>query len=211
MMHPLFWLFSHSGWHQIRGQQCNSIAPCSPAETPNHVHRSSTLQGAVRLACAGVLLALFSGPVAWAQAPDPSDIAEGGRLFRQKANCQACHGWAGDGRKMDTQMPDGANLRETKLERQDLVMVIKCGRPGTGMPAFDRFAYSDGRCYGLKQADLRTSGQRMPDPPSTLQVREVEEIADFLFAKIVKQGPMDHAKCIEFWGSEVEACSEFPK
>jgi hypothetical protein len=51
----------------------------------------------------------------------------------------------------------------------------------------------------------------MPDPPATLQVREVEAIADFLAAKVVKQGPMDHAKCIEFWGSEVEACDEFPK
>jgi Cytochrome C oxidase, cbb3-type, subunit III len=211
MMHRLFSIFIHSVWHQIRRQQHNSIAPCCPAVTLNHVHRSSALRDAARSARAGALLALFSGSVAWAQAADPSDIAEGGRLFRQKANCQACHGWAGDGRKMDTQMPDGANLRETKLDRQDLVMVIKCGRPGTGMPAFDRFAYSDGRCYGLKQADLRAPGQRMPDPPSTLQVREVETIVDFLVAKVVKQGPMDHAKCIEFWGSEVEACDEFPK
>src|SRR5499425_427929 len=155
------------GRHQLRERQ----------------HRPFSRRSVVRLARAGVLLALFSGSLAWAQAADPSDIAEGGRLFRQKANCQSCHGWAGDGRKMDTQMPDGANLRETKLDRQDLVMVIKCGRPGTGMPAFDRFAYSDGRCYGLKQADLRTPGQRMPDPPSTLQVREVEAIADFLIAK----------------------------
>jgi hypothetical protein len=106
-----------------------------------------------------LMLALFSALGAWAQAADPSDIAEGGRLFRQKGNCQACHGWAGDGRKMDSQMPDGANLRESTLNRQDLVMTIKCGRPGTGMPAFDRFAYSDGRCYGLKQADLRASGR----------------------------------------------------
>jgi cytochrome c553 len=158
-----------------------------------------------------VVLALLSGSAARAQALDPSNIAEGGSLFRQKASCQSCHGWAGDGRKMDTQMPDGANLRETTLNRQDLIMTIKCGRPGTGMPALDKFAYSDGRCYGLKQADLRASGQRMPDPAATLQVREVEAIADFLTAKVVKQGPMDHAKCIEFWGSDVEACKEFPK
>jgi cbb3-type cytochrome c oxidase subunit III len=164
----------------------------------------------IRFGAAG-LLALLCGSAAWAQAADPSDIAEGGRLFRQKANCQACHGWAGDGRKMDSQMPDGANLRESALTRQDLVTTIKCGRPGSQMPAFDRLAYSDGRCYGLKQADLRASGQRMPDPPATLQVREVEAIADFLMAKVVKQGPMDHAKCIEFWGSEVESCNEFPK
>jgi Cytochrome C oxidase, cbb3-type, subunit III len=156
-----------------------------------------------------VILALLCASGAWAQAADPSDITEGGRLFRQKGNCQACHGWAGDGRKMDTQMPDGANLRESALDRQTLIMTIKCGRPGTGMPAFDKFAYSDGRCYGLKQADLRASGSRMPDPPATLQLREIEELVEFLFAKVVKQGPMDRAKCIEYWGSEVEACSEF--
>jgi hypothetical protein len=28
---------------------------------------------------------------------------------------------------------------------------------------------------------------------------------------LITAGPMDHAKCIEFWGSEVEACNEFPK
>jgi len=177
----------------------------------NHLHLSFTLRNVVRSACTAAIFALLSGSVASAQAADPSDIVEGGRLFRQKANCQACHGWAGDGRKMDTQMPDGANLRETPLDRENLVMIIKCGRPGTGMPAFDKFAYSDGRCYGMKQADLRASGKRMPDPPATLQVREVEAIADFLMAKVVKQGPMDHAKCVEFWGSDVETCQEFPK
>jgi mono/diheme cytochrome c family protein len=158
-----------------------------------------------------LLLALSTASTAWAQAADPSDIVEGGKLFRQKASCQSCHGWAGDGRKMDNQMPDGANLRESTLDRQNLVMTIKCGRPGTGMPAFDKFAYSDGRCYGLKQADLRASGSHMPDPPATLQPREIDTIGDFLVAKVVKQGPMDRAKCLEFWGSEVEACGEFAK
>jgi cbb3-type cytochrome c oxidase subunit III len=146
-----------------------------------------------------------------AQIPDAGDIAEGMRLFRQKGNCQACHGWAGDGRKMDSQMPDGANLRETPLPRDDLIVAIKCGRPGRSMPAFDKFAYSDGRCYGMKQADLRSSGLSLPDPPATLQPREVELLADFLFAKIIGKGPMNRAKCIEYWGAEVEACGEFPK
>ena len=211
MMHRLFSISGHSGLHRIRKQHRNSIAAHHAAETQSHMGRSSVVRSAARSVSAAVILALLSGLAVWAQAADPSDIAEGGRLFRQKANCQAGHGWAGDGRKMDAQMPDGANLRETTLDRQNLIMIIKCGRPGTGMPAFDRFAYSDGRCYGLKQADLRASGPRMPDPPATLQVREVEAIADFLTAKVVKQGPMDHAKCIEFWGSEVEACNEYPK
>jgi mono/diheme cytochrome c family protein len=164
---------------------------------------------------AGLILAALAGALiaapAHLAAQDASDIAEGARLFRQKGNCQSCHGWAGDGRKMDSQMPDGANLRETKLDRAALVMTIKCGLPGTGMPPFDKFAYSDGRCYGLKQADLAKAGQRMSDPPATLQNREIDFIADFMFAKIIGKGPMDHAKCVAFWGEDTDACSEFPK
>jgi hypothetical protein len=161
------------------------------------------------LAATALAGALFAAPIQLA-AQDASDIAEGARLFHQKGNCQACHGWAGDGRKMDDQMPDGANLRETRLDRAALIMTIKCGLPGTGMPPFDKFAYSDGRCYGLKQADLRASGQRMSDPPATLQNREIEFIADFMFAKVIGKGPMDHAKCIEFWGQDTDVCKAFP-
>jgi hypothetical protein len=146
-----------------------------------------------------------------ASAPAPEDVAAGLRIYRQKADCQACHGWAADGRKMDSQMPDGADLRTTKLDRPKLIIAIKCGVLGKGMPAFDKFAYSDGRCYNLKQADLKRMGASMPDPAATLQAREIEQVADFLFAKVVGKGPMDRAKCIEFWGSDVSACAEFPK
>jgi hypothetical protein len=144
-----------------------------------------------------------------ARAADPGDIADGMNLFLNKAGCQSCHGWAGDGRKTDNQQPDGANLRETQLDREQIIMTIKCGRPGRSMPAFDRFAYAnnDGRCYGMKQADLKTNP--LPDAPNTLQAREIERIADFLFAKVIKQGPMDRAKCEAFWGKASEACSEF--
>ena len=146
-----------------------------------------------------------------AQPLSASDIADGLRLYEQKGNCQACHGWAGDGRKADSQMPDGANLRDTKLNRAGLVLTIKCGRLNSQMPAFDKFAYSDGRCYGKKQADLKAYPTRMPDPPATLQQREIELVADFLIAKVVGKGPMDRAKCVEFWGSETDVCKEFPK
>ena len=142
-------------------------------------------------------------PPGHAQAPDASDVAEGMRLYLQKGDCQSCHGWAADGRKMDSQMPDGSNLRETRLDRARLITTIKCGRPGTGMPAFDKFAYTDGRCFGMKKADLKSP---MPDPPATFQQREIELVTDFLMAKVVGKGPMDRAKCIEYWGSEVDAC-----
>ena len=149
--------------------------------------------------------------IACAACAHAQDHAEGLRLYTQKGNCQACHGWAGDGRKMDNQMPDGPSLRDSKLDRAAITLTIKCGRPGRNMPAFDRLAYSDGRCYGMKAADLQASGQTLFDPPATLQPREIETLVDFMFAKIIGQGPMTRAKCAEYWGSEVEACGELKK
>ncbi len=145
---------------------------------------------------------------ALAQTPDADDIAAGQKLFRAKANCQTCHGWAGDGAKMDSQMPDAANLRETQLDRKQIVITIQCGRPGTGMPPYDRLAYSDGRCYGMKAADLDKAGMTLSDPPAHLAAREIELIADFLFAGIIGKGAMTRAKCAEYWGREVSECRE---
>ena len=157
-------------------------------------------------------IANFETPGAQAPpAPDPADLAEGMRLYQQKGDCRACHGWAADGVKSDNQMPDGPSLRDKKYTRQLLVLTIKCGRPNTQMPAFDRFAYSDGRCFMMTAADLAKNPTRMPDPPATLQQREIELIADFLMTKVVGQGPMDHAKCVEFWGSEVAVCKDLKK
>jgi hypothetical protein len=178
--------------------------------------RQALLQNAYRsgLVTVGLLavlaVVLSGGSRLRAQAADPADVAEGMRLFHHEADCQACHGWAGDGRKVDNQMPDGANLRASTLDRQTLILTIKCGRPGAEMPAFDRLAYSDGRCYGLKQADLKARQLTLFDPPRTLASRQIEEIADFLLAKVIGKGAMDHAKCVEYWGSDVEACKEFP-
>src|SRR5204863_9150782 len=135
------------------------------------------------LIAVALILPLLVSPSTRAQEPSTEDVAEGLRLYRTKADCQACHGWAGDGRKMDTQMPDGANLRAMRLPRAALIAAIKCGRPGRGMPAFDRLAYSDGRCNDLKLADLKKQGLDLPDPAATLQPREIEAIADFLMAK----------------------------
>ena len=65
----------------------------------------------LRLAAVSVLLSALpfvTTRVSTQTTPDPDDVAEGMRLFRTKGDCQSCHGWAADGRKMDTQMPDGA-------------------------------------------------------------------------------------------------------
>jgi mono/diheme cytochrome c family protein len=180
-----------------------------------HVRASALTQGIA----AGVLAVALGwgacGAAVGAQTPaqppaDPQDIAEGMSIFRTKADCQTCHGWAADGRKMDTQMPDAPNLRTSRLGRAGIIYAIKCGRPGRGMPAFDRLAYTDAaRCNNTTKADLEKNNLELVDPAATLQPREIEMLADFLFAKVIGKGPMDRAKCIEYWGSDTDVCSEF--
>ena len=149
-------------------------------------------------------------PADAAAQPSERNIASGRRLYHQKADCQSCHGWSGDGVKMDNQAPDGANLRESALDREQLVFVIKCGLPGREMPAFDRLAYTDDRCLGRTRRDLDRMGLSLPEPGATLQNREVERLVDFLLAKVVGQGEMNRERCIDFWGEEVDVCNTLP-
>jgi len=58
----------------------------------------------------------------------------------------------------------------------------------------------------MKQADLKSP---MPDPAATFQQREIELVADFLFQKVVGKGPMDRARCVEYWGTDNEICTQF--
>ena len=162
------------------------------------------------VATAAVAVPVLAGSAAQIQAPSEATVAAGRRIYHQKADCQACHGWAGDGKKMDFQSPDGANLRTSQLDRDQLIFVIKCGLPGREMPAFDRRAYTDDRCLGRTRADLERMGLSLPDPAATLQQREIERVADFLLTQVVGQGPMDRAKCIDFWGEDVAVCGELP-
>src|SRR6185503_7180032 len=129
-----------------------------PGRTRVNTRFSKRLVVALSLAVAVPAVTVALATAQAPEAPDPADVAAGLRIFRSKADCQSCHGWAGDGRKMDTQMPDGANLRTTRLNRNGIMTAIKCGRPGREMPAFDRLAYSDGRCNNLKTADVERLG-----------------------------------------------------
>src|SRR5438876_4695607 len=81
--------------------------------------RSSVSQGKMSMRApvtmsVAVITSLLAA-ISAVQAQAPEDITAGRSLFLQKGNCQACHGWAGDGRKLDNQMPDGADLRATPI------------------------------------------------------------------------------------------------
>jgi hypothetical protein len=130
-------------------------------------------------AIVAVAMLLFSLDLAFGQ-----DTSFGQRLFQDKADCQFCHGVNGDGRGDPSSPGRPANLHETHLNRDQLVEVIACGRPGTEMPHFDKYAYEDTACYGLKGKNLGNDAAR--DPHSTsLTKREIEAVADNIVAKFI--------------------------
>ena len=139
-----------------------------------------------------------------AQGFDPEVVARGLTVFRDKVNCASCHGWAGNGVPDDPRQPVGANLRETFMTHDQLIMIIRCGIPGTGMPYFDRLAYTDGRCFGLTPEML---GANMPPASEvTLIVREFEAVATYIEAELKGRGQFTLEECEAYHGVGAEFC-----
>ena len=158
----------------------------------------------MRATLLGVMIVVGS-----ATAGAQEDFSYARRLYLDKAQCSYCHGWAGDGAGEGQSNGGAANLRQTRLNRAQLVMVIMCGRPGTAMPHFDESAYSDKRCYGMTETELGSRTPALP-PGSTLQAREAEAIADYVLAKFIGRGAATRTECEETFGKGARSCGEYP-
>jgi mono/diheme cytochrome c family protein len=129
-------------------------------------------------------------------------IAQGKDIFKIKATCQFCHKWDASG---DQGYGGNAlSLRATKLTPAQVAETIKCGRPGTGMPYHDQFAYTDKRCYGMTRADL--GNDMPPEPNSFLNSDEIDAVVKYLFTTDVGRGPSTYDDCVAFWGTETRQC-----
>jgi len=157
----------------------------------------------MRAALLGVMMVVGS-----ATAGAQEDFSYARRLYIDKAQCSYCHGWAGDGAGEGQSNGGAANLRQTRLNRAQLVITIMCGRPGTAMPHFDEAAYTDKRCYGTTEAELGKNTPALP-PGSTLQAREADAIADYVLAKFAGRGAATRAECEETFGKGARACGEY--
>ena len=157
-------------------------------------------------ASVAICLATLAAPSARSQttlSPDDARTIEYGKdVFKTKATCQFCHKWDASG---DQGYGGNAlSLRKTQLTPAQMAEVIKCGRPGTGMPYHDRFAYTDKRCYDMTRTDL---GNDMPPAGNEfLQPREIDAVVKYLFAKAVGRGLSTYAECVDFWGTDTREC-----
>jgi mono/diheme cytochrome c family protein len=129
-------------------------------------------------------------------------IEHGKDIFKTKATCQFCHKWDASG---DQGYGGNAlSLRQTKLTPAQVAETVKCGRPGTGMPFHDQFAYTDKRCYGITRAEL--GNDVPPEPNAFLNSDEIDAVVKYLFAKAIGRGPSTYADCVEFWGTDTRQC-----
>jgi mono/diheme cytochrome c family protein len=153
----------------------------------NHRERLASKSAAPILLTA-VTAVIFTTLVAAAPAAVADDVAAGESIWKNKAGCPQCHGWAGDGLASGFHNQGGLPLRKTQLTRDQVREVIQCGRPGTEMPHFDRFAYTK-RCYGMTAQDL---GDQEPiRAATTLQPNEIDAVADYVATKLKGAGPGD--------------------
>jgi mono/diheme cytochrome c family protein len=135
-----------------------------------------TLQHAGLLAVASLAITV--------SAASAQDVSFGQRLFQEKADCQFCHGPEGDGRGDPRSPGKASNLHKTMLGREQLIGVVTCGRTGTEMPYFDKYAYEERKCRGLSEADL---GKDVPPVPhsNSLTQREIAAVVDYILARFV--------------------------
>jgi len=124
---------------------------------------------------AGALLVLGGS----AQAQDAARLAAGETAWN-KAACLQCHGSVGEG-GTGGEFPAGPSLRTTQLNRVLLVDTIRCGRPGTQMPAWLDGAYTEISCYGLPKGPPPTGVDLTP----VLSGDEIDALVDYIMAKMV--------------------------
>ena len=158
-----------------------------------------------------ILLSLFLYfiivQLAFSGAPEEGTIIvkpDYGLSTYKKANCMGCHKWHGDGGPGY----GGAaiSLRETELDREQLISLISCGRPGTNMPYFDKKSYIDDRCYGMKFEDFAGDDNVKPlIAKKYLNKRQINAVVNFIINDL--QGKkLSMQYCLKFFGKKTRSC-----
>lgn len=138
----------------------------------------------------------------------PPSGASPGRLVYEKANCVGCHKWHGGGG--GGYGGAALSLRESQLERADLVEVVRCGRPSTGMPYHDRQAYKRADCFGGMTLDGLAQADRPRSPARFLRPEEIEAVVTYVATEIQGKGEPTKADCVGYWGSDARECRAMP-
>jgi hypothetical protein len=145
----------------------------------------------------GIVLGLAMATL-WASAcrAQSEDQVKAGLEIWKSSGCADCHGAFADGDKQRDEMPTGANLRGSRLDRRALKQTISCGRPDTGMPSFDAGAYSVRACYGQP---LGTAPDNLYPAPRLLTPVQIDSVIDYLQAHVLGRRQITHEDCLYYY------------
>ena len=140
-------------------------------------------------------VALTCSTVAFAQ---NEDKVKAGVTAWRNSGCADCHGAFANGEKERDESPTGADLRRARLNAEELKLAIRCGRPGTGMPAFEEGASG---CPG--------SGGDLYPAPSKLSREEIDNVVAYLQARIIGKGKITKQECLLYYTDKPDWCDDY--
>lgn len=122
----------------------------------------------------------------------------------KRGNCMGCHSWHGKG---GGGYGAGVSLRMSKLNFNELVEIIKCGRPGSGMPYFYKKSYLEEKCYDTFITDYTDDNFKPISSKKFLNSRQVNAVASFIIDNL--QGKtLDKAYCENFFEKGSKVCEK---
>jgi hypothetical protein len=148
--------------------------------------------------------------LAWSTASHAQDEAKqkAGLSVWRSSGCSECHGAFANGEKERDEAPNGANLRQTRLDDATIAETIRCGRPGAGMPSFGADAYKERGCYGQPPSeapdDLYPSGV-------TLSAQQIGDVVTYLRARIVGKRAVTPEECAWYYEERASSFCDGPK
>lgn len=158
--------------------------------------RAIRLEVAARAVAAVMATAVLSlAGAALAQDQDETRLKAGIAAWKL-GGCTACHGTYGGGGEGGA-MPAGPSLRQSRLTQEQMLEVVSCGRPGTLMPFNLGAAYKETSCYGLPVGEVPDGAQA----GASLSNTQLDDLVNYLFAKVVGQGDVTLEECGLYYGS----------
>jgi hypothetical protein len=135
-----------------------------------------------------------------------ADRVSAGLWTWKTSGCADCHGPFADGDREDDDFPIGANLRTTRLDATDLKATIRCGRVGTGMPAFEEGAYAIHSCYGRP---LGNAPDKLEPSSRKLTADEIDAVIAYLQARIIGRGRITRQECLAYYEDQQDSCEDY--
>ncbi len=133
-----------------------------------------------------------------------SALTSAGKKVYKQANCVGCHKWHGDGG--GGYGGAALSLRTTVLNAELIKLVVRCGRPSSGMPFHGRSVYKgdDVSCYETTGEEF--GEDKPPRARKLLSERQLDAVVDYVVNVIKGSGEPSLEQCTAYWGEKSRQC-----